>query len=71
MKIQSTIIAILLVLAGLFGGYELLSDRAAPAGESEHAEAEQHDDHDDGKEHAPAEKGKHADEHGPAAAETH
>lgn len=62
MKKQSTIIAIILVIAALFGSYVLLSDRAAPAGEAEHAAGEKHDDHDDEhKEHAAEEGGKHTE----------
>ncbi len=46
MKKQSTIIAIILVVAALFGSYVLLNDRAAPAAETESAESEKHNDHD-------------------------
>lgn len=67
MKKQSTIIAVLLIVAALFGTYVLLSGRAAPAGEAEHAEgkAEQHDDHDGGHKEQPAEEsGGHAEQGG-------
>ena len=53
MKKQSSIIAIILVLAGLFGAYVLLSDRPAPQAEAEHAEQDEHKEHaaGDGEKH--------------------
>lgn len=71
MKKKTTIIAIILVLAALFGTYVLLSDRAAPARESEHAETEKHDDHDEAKEHAHEEGEKTAEKGAQAAVDAH